>query len=111
MTCRACSIIEQIALNTALILDKTLNTTLLGDPNETLSRRIARASLAGERWAARACKVLTWIFELIGSDHDHCAWSLQPGSVGREVWAWSPVEGAQKTVSAPVSMGQADAQS
>lgn len=91
MTCKLCSVIEQIGDNAALILDKCLNTLLLGDPNETLSARIARCREQGERWATIVCSVLTFVFNLIPSiKRDHCTWSLEPGSIGAEVWDWSP---------------------
>jgi hypothetical protein len=76
----------------ALIADKALNTfPLLGSPNETVSQRCARCREAGQRWAFYACAVLTWIGKTVfRQDRDHCTWSLTPGSVGKEIWDWSP---------------------
>jgi hypothetical protein len=91
----------QLLYNLLLLSDKTLNALLLGDPNEPLSRRIARARDAGSVSACRACAVLTFVFSLIGPKRDHCTWSLEPGSIGREIWAWSPAQDAQKTIEIP----------
>ncbi len=89
MTCPACSLLRQVALNLALLLDKTSNAILLGDPNETLSRRTARARDAGSHAAAVFCTALTAVWRAFGADVDHCAWAEQTGSVGAEVWHWS----------------------
>ena len=106
MSCQACAVARQLGLNWALLLDKAANAVLLaGDPNETLSRRLARAALVGERWAIRACAMLNWLFRAVGSPHNHCAWSLLPGSVGREIWSWSPPAAMTKTLTVPVRQG------
>lgn len=102
MTCRLCSALGQLADNTALIADKALNTISGGDPNETFSRRIARARDAGQTWARRCCAGLTWAFNLLpGIKRDHCTWSLEPGSIGAEVWHWSSLDSVQKTLVVP----------
>jgi len=103
MSCRACSIVRQIVLNTLLISDKAFNTFLLGDPNETLSRRTARAADSGSQPAKAFCRVLGWFSK------NHCAWSFAPGSIGREIWSWSePSMHAPKTISAPRPLGETE---
>lgn len=90
MNCRPCAIVGQIVANIALMVDHVGNTLLLGDPNETISRRTARARDAGRRWASVACWLLTSIFGAHG-DKDHCTYAMdnsQP-SIGREVWSWN----------------------
>ena len=57
--------------NIAVWFDQGLNTLLLGDPDETLSRRAGRARAKGERWGCYLCKVLDWI------DQRHCAKSVE----------------------------------
>lgn len=80
MTCSVCSVIKQITLNLLLAFDQFANALLLGDPNETISRRTARARNSGEAWAKALCSVLNIISK------DHCTWALTPGpSIGAEV--------------------------
>ncbi len=80
MSCRACAVAQQIVLNLLLGLDQFGNALLLGDPNETISRRTARARNAGHRWARALC----WCLNIISKNH--CTWSLEPGpSIGAEV--------------------------
>ena len=91
MTCRACAIAYQLLLNTLLIIDKAGNTVLLGDPNQTLSARAARARLAGSKPAAAFCAVLTWIGNRFSGHGDHCTWAISDSpSIGAEIWHWSP---------------------
>jgi hypothetical protein len=84
MSCKICPVIRQFGMNWLLWLDKTGNTFLLGNPNETISRRTARAAAAGEKWAQKACKALSFVL-----GHDHCQYALEPGSAATEIWAWS----------------------
>lgn len=84
MTCRLCAGLHQFALNIALLADHALNVATLGDPNETVSRRVARAREAGQGWAWVACRILSAVF-----GRDHCGLALQPGTSGRELWHWS----------------------
>ena len=85
MCCQPCAITRQIVLNALLATDRLLNALLLGDPSETVSQRLGRAQVAGNRVAAVVCLALNAI------NRDHCAWSLQPGpSIGREIWRWTP---------------------
>jgi hypothetical protein len=89
MACRACTWARQFALNVGIVTDRGLNVLLLGDPNETLSQRTARARVAGSRWAAWTCRVLSFLSRLFGERGDHCEWALAPGTSGAELWAWS----------------------
>lgn len=84
MPCIFCLAIRQYLVNGFLALDLLLNAVLGGDPHETLSHRTARAELAGNRLAAVGCRVLGWF------DPGHCDWSLTPGTIGKEVWSWTP---------------------
>lgn len=84
MNCSICLFFRQFAMNWLLWLDRTGNTILLGDPNETISRRTARAREAGEKWAFVACKILAFFL-----GRDHCAYAMTPGSWGKEIWHWS----------------------
>jgi len=57
--------------NIVLWLDQGLNTLLMGDPDETLSRRAGRARAKGEAWGCYLCKILDKI------DTRHCAKSIE----------------------------------
>lgn len=57
--------------NIIIWLDQGLNTLLMGDPDETLSRRAGRARNAGRKWGCLLCKVLDWI------DPRHCGKSIE----------------------------------
>lgn len=83
MACKACVIVRHYALNIGLAMDRLANAALLGNANETLSQRTARAELAGNRIARLACRLLGLI------DRNHCAWSLEPGTIGMEIWSWN----------------------
>jgi len=56
--------------NILLWLDQGLNVLLMGDPDETVSRRAGRARLKGKTWGCLLCKVLDWI------DPRHCETSV-----------------------------------
>ncbi|MGI4796792.1 MAG: hypothetical protein ACRYG8_22620 [Janthinobacterium lividum] len=90
MTCGACAVVRQVTYNGLLALDLGLNTALLGQPRETVSRRTARARAAGSRAATIFCGVLTWIGNRFGADRDHCDWAAADGpSIATEIWHWS----------------------
>ena len=74
----------QFCLNVAIALDKLGNALLLGDPNETISRRVGRVRDTGKKWAFVVCRVLSQMF-----GRDHCSAAEEPGTLGRELWNWS----------------------
>ena len=77
--CHPCDLIGQWALNWLNLIDHAGNTLLLGNPNETMSARTARARVAGRSWATWACRALTWgqIAVTFGRvTRDHCAYAL-----------------------------------
>lgn len=88
MSCRLCALVRQFAINLALLADHALNVATLGDPNETVSARTARARRAGSVAARRFCAVLTFVLRGHG---DHCDWALDntSPSIGRELWSWN----------------------
>lgn len=94
--CRPCALLGRFGMNLALALDRLLNALTAGSSNETVSQRTARARAAGHAWAVHACAFLTRAARLLGSDQaDHCTWSLEPGTLGEELWHWSPPVAAQ----------------
>lgn len=77
--CTPCRLVGQYVLNWLNLLDHAGNTLLLGDANETMSARSARARDAGRRWAAWFCAALTvgQIIVTFGRiRRDHCAYAL-----------------------------------
>lgn len=97
MSCRICTYVGQYFLNFANLLDHTLNFLLLGDTNETVSCRTARARAAGQKWAVYACNILTFGAKVVTFGTyvgDHCTNSLNPANLpnSREIWSWSKME-------------------
>ena len=104
MTCRLCIYVGQFFLNLANLLDHALNMLLLGDADETVSARIARARNAGHQWASKVCDFLGFATKVVTFgkiDHDHCAVALdksvRPNS--REIWDWNTMTLNQTPVS------------
>jgi hypothetical protein len=61
------------------LIDHITNTIILGDPNETVSARTARARLAGQKWAIYFCNFLTFgakVVTLGEVTRDHCQYAL-----------------------------------
>ena len=61
--------------NLARWLDQGINALTGGDPRQTLSSRLGRAEQAGNRFAARFCQFLGWIWR----DPLHCIGAIRPG--------------------------------
>jgi hypothetical protein len=57
--------------NLLIALDQFVNTLLLGDPDETISSRAAKAMLEGKRWGCVLCRLLDYV------QKDHCLKSLE----------------------------------
>lgn len=94
MRCYPCVLIAQFFINFLNLADHALNFLLLGDADETVSARIARARHAGWRWAYHACQFLSWLTKLVTFgkiDRDHCNTALdktiRPNT--REIWNWN----------------------
>lgn len=94
MTCTICDYIGQFFLNLLVLMDHIGNTVLLGDPDETLSARTARARTAGSKIAAAFCSVLTFLQKIVTfgkMTSDHCTYAVSnSGSpLSKEIWDWS----------------------
>jgi hypothetical protein len=80
MTCVPCRLLGQFFLNCLNLLDHAGNCLSLGDADETISARVARARRDGGKWwAVRVCAFLTtatrWVtFGRVS--RDHCAYAL-----------------------------------
>lgn len=86
--------VGQFLLNGFNLLDHTLNWILLGDADETVSARTARARNAGNKKACWFCSFLTFgqkVVTLGSMTRDHCDYALdksvKPNT--REIWNWS----------------------
>jgi hypothetical protein len=65
--------------NLLIALDQFVNTFLLGDPDETISSRAAKAMLKGKRWGCVLCRLLDYV------QKDHCLKSLEPLAGSRAI--------------------------
>jgi len=104
MTCRICIYCGQYLLNWVNVLDHIANTLLLGDADETVSARVARARAAGQRWAIYVCEFLTRATKLVTFgkvDRDHCNYAvdkaIRPNS--REIFSLSTMSFNPKPIS------------
>ena len=69
----------QYVINWLNLLDHLGNTLLLGDADETMSARIARAHKAGVAWALVACDLLTKGQQIVTCGkmtRNHCSYAL-----------------------------------
>lgn len=87
----------QYFLNWLNLFDHMLNTLLLGDANETVSARTARARKAGQKWAIFVCNFLTTATRIVtfgAVNRDHCDYALDASVLpnSREIWNWSKME-------------------
>jgi len=87
-------LLGQYALNWLNLFDHALNTLLLGDADETVSARTARARASGNRAACWFCDFLTWGQKMATFGkvtRDHCDYaldkSIEPNT--KEIWDWN----------------------
>lgn len=94
MSCKFCVYFGQFLINFLSLLDHTVNFLLLGDSDETISSRTARARNAGQKWALRFCDFLTWGQKIVTfgkMTRNHCDYALDKSAspTTREIWNWS----------------------
>ena len=58
--------------NVLIALDQVGNALVMGDPDETISSRAAKARANGRPWGCVLCKVLDWV------QPGHCDKALEP---------------------------------
>lgn len=63
--------------NLLIALNQGINTLLAGDPDETISSRVGRASRAGKRWARIAERIIDRLFMWLGEAPGHCGRSIE----------------------------------
>ena len=92
------------AWNILIALDVLLNAILLGDPNETISSRAARAMRRDQPWWA--CWVCT-LTDLV--DPDHCPKAIEPDE-GTDSWfsrmrgKYGPLTGLDRLIGAALAL-------
>lgn len=74
--------VRRYFLNLLIALDQGINTLIGGDPDETISSRVGRASLAGRRRARIAESIIDWLFMLLGDGPGHCQRNIEWDEVG-----------------------------
>lgn len=55
----------------AVAIDQLFNTMTNGHPDETISSRAYKASLAGKKWGCMLCRIMNWL------DKSHCEESVE----------------------------------
>lgn len=68
-------------------VDQFLSTVLGGHPDDTISQRLGRASLAGNR-TADLFRVLVDGLAGLAGESDHCVNSLYGSTMVKEIWNW-----------------------
>ena len=94
MSCILCRLVGQFCLNGLEWLDHGLNWLTLGDADETVSARTARARNHGSKLAAAFCDFLTAATAVVTFGRvkrDHCEWALLKSALPltREIWDWN----------------------
>jgi hypothetical protein len=94
MSCKLCQYFGQYALNWLNLIDHAGNCIALGDADETISARVARARRDGQEWAVGFCHFLTLATKIVTFGkvtRDHCEYALdkkvRPNS--REIFSLS----------------------
>ncbi len=65
--------LKQYIRNVGIALDQLGNAVTGGDPDETISSRLGKCKLEGNRFCIAVCKVLTKIWKFFGSKQKaHC---------------------------------------
>ena len=65
--------LKRYALNVLVGIDQTWNAALGGDPDETISSRVGKASLRGEWFAQQIAEpVIDWLFLVLTGQTGHC---------------------------------------
>jgi hypothetical protein len=87
-------LLGQYCLNWLNLLDHMGNTFLMGDANETMSARTARARNAGSKPACWFCNFLTWAAKVVTFgkvNRDHCDYALDASVLpnSKEIWDWN----------------------
>jgi hypothetical protein len=78
----------QYLINMAFAFDQFFSTVLGGHPDETISQRLGRASLAGNKTASKFRFVVDEIVFTLTGEENHCLKSLYGSTKAKEIWNW-----------------------
>ena len=77
---------QQYIYNFGVMISQVFSTLLGGDPDETISSRCGKASIAGNLFIKDFVEpLINWIFQ----DDKHCFRSIEPNVGSKTVWDWS----------------------
>lgn len=81
---------SQYLLNILMAVDQFASTILGGHPDDTISQRLGRAILAGEKSMAIiiAVAAVDMLAKVLVGERDHCVNSLKGKTDAREIWNW-----------------------
>ena len=78
----------QYLINLLMAVDQFLSTVLGGHPDDTISQRLGRAHLSGNRGLTdKVRSIIDFVCELFG-EKDHCVNSLFGRTNAKELWNW-----------------------
>lgn len=84
--------IKKYVYNVGLGLDQFANAILLGDPDESLSGRLGRASFSGRpKWFVEPLrKANDWVWFALAGETNHSYRSVEPEETpkDKELWSW-----------------------
>ena len=73
-----------------MAIDQFASTILGGHPDDTISQRLGRAIIAGEKSASIKISVsfVDLLAKVLVGERDHCVNSLKGKTDAREIWNW-----------------------
>lgn len=69
--------VSKYALRILISIDQFLNTVTGGNPDETISSRIGKAAIRGNRLAHVIERIIDWIFERLTGQAGHCRANIE----------------------------------
>lgn len=75
-------LLKRYTFNVLIGVDQLVNALLGGDPDETLSSRMAKARKHGCKPCYYICRMLHWF------DPNHCKNEREDDEGDREIWSW-----------------------
>lgn len=81
---------SQYLLNMLMAIDQFASTILGGHPDDTISQRLGRAIIAGEKSVAIkiSVSIVDMLAKVLVGERDHCINSLKGKTDAREIWNW-----------------------
>lgn len=79
---------KQYLINLVFTIDQFLSTILGGHPDDTVSQRLGRASLAGNEAAEPFRMAVDLLAFVVSGEINHCVNSLSGKTMAKEIWNW-----------------------